>query len=58
MKKLVPLITIIGVATIAVAKLLLAKAYCLLCLSKGYEALAAAPSYFTDSVVTVLPSLF
>jgi hypothetical protein len=58
MKKLVPLITIIGVATIAAARLLLAKEYCLVCLIKGYEALAAAPSYFTDSVVTVLPSLF
>ena len=58
MKKLVPLITIIGAATIAAAKLLLAKEYCLVCLIKGYEALAAAPSYFTDSVVTVLPRLF
>ena len=58
MKKLVPLITIIGAATIAAARLLLAKEYCLVCLIKGYEALAAAPSYFTDSVVTVLPSLF
>ena len=58
MKKLFPFIAIIGAATVAAAKLLLAKEYCLLCLSKGYEALAAAPSYFTDSVVTVLPSLF
>jgi len=58
MKKLVPLITIIGAATIAAAKLLLAKEYCLLCLSKSYEVLAAAPGCFTDSVVTVLPSLF
>ena len=58
MKKLVPLITVIGAVTVAAAKLLLAKEYCLLCLSKGYEALAAAPSYFNDSVVTVLPSLF
>jgi hypothetical protein len=58
MKKLVPLITVIGAATVAAAKLLLAKQYCLLCFIKGYEALAAAPSYFTDSFVTVLPSLF
>ena len=58
MKKLIPLITVIGATTVAFAKLLLAKEYCLLCLSKGYEALAAAPSYFNDSVVTVLPSLF
>jgi hypothetical protein len=57
MKKLVPLIAIIAVATVAAARLLLAKEYCLLCLSKGYEALAAAPSYFTDSLVTMLPSL-
>lgn len=55
MKKSVPLITIIGAATVAAAKLLLAKEYCLVCLIKGYEALAAVPSYFTDSVVTVLP---
>ena len=58
MKKLIPLITVIGATAVAFAKLLLAKEYCLLCLSKGYEALAAAPSYFGDSFVTVLPSLF
>ena len=58
MKKTVPLIMIIAVAIVAVARLLLAKEYCMWCISKGYEAFAAAPSYFTDSVVTVLPSLF
>ena len=58
MKRLVPLLIVIAVVTFTVARLLLAKGYCLLCISKGYEALAAAPSYFTDSVVTVLPSLF
>ena len=58
MKRLVPLFIVIAVVTFAFARLLLAKEYCLLCLSKGYEALAAAPSYFNDSVVTVLPSLF
>ena len=58
MKKLLPLIVMFAVLFVAGGKLLLAKEYCLLCLSKGYEALAAAPSYFNDSVVTVLPSLF
>ena len=58
MKRLVPLFIIIAVVTFSFARLLLAKEYCMLCLSKGYEALAAAPSYFNDSVVTVLPSLF
>ena len=58
MKKLLPLIIIFAVLFAAGGKLLMAKEYCLLCLSKGYEALAAAPSYFNDSVVTVLPSLF
>lgn len=58
MKKLLPLIIMFAVLFAAGGKLLMAKEYCLLCLSKGYEALAAAPSYFNDSVVTVLPSLF
>jgi hypothetical protein len=56
MKKLLPLIIMFAVLFAAGGKLLMAKEYCLLCLSKGYEALAAAPSYFNDSVVTVLPN--
>jgi len=58
MKKLVPLITVIGAATITAARLLLAKEYCLVCFNKGYEVMSTAPDYFTDSFVTALPSLF
>jgi hypothetical protein len=56
MKKLLPLIIMFAVLFVAGGKLLLAKKYCLLCLSKGYEAMGNAPSYFNDSVVTVLPN--
>jgi hypothetical protein len=48
----------IAVVTLAFARLLLAKEYCLLCFNKGDEVMSAAPDYFTDSFVTALPSLF
>jgi hypothetical protein len=58
MKKLLPLIIIFAVLFVVGGKLLLAKQYCLLCLIKGYDAGVSAPGYFTDTFVTVLPSLY
>jgi len=58
MKKLLPLIIMFAVLFAAGGKLLTAKQYCLLCLIKGYDAVVSAPDYFTETVFTVLPSLY
>jgi len=58
MKKLLPLIILFAILSIAGSKLILAKQYCQLCLVRGYDAVVSAPNYFTDAFVTVLPSLF
>ncbi len=57
MKKLLPLITMFAAIAVIAAKLFLAKQYGLLCFIQAHDAGLTVPSYFTDTIITILPCL-